>query len=169
MAKTKAATVGAAFSTTIIFPKNDVITDLAEAKRNAKKRSQSINGTLGEKIGAAVEDQHLDRKAFGLACQLEAMDDERLHVTFHSLLHYLDVMGVTKRATAQEEMFSPGETAEPIAKIVDAKSTKGAAGKGKPKDGDNEANLAKIGKGRAVKEKAGEKEPTAEDVFKPLH
>jgi hypothetical protein len=169
MAKSKSVgTVGGAFATTIIFPNPDIVTDLRDQKRNTKKRTTSMNGTLGEKIGTAVEEKHLDRAAFGMACKLDDMDDERLHITFHSLLKYCEDMGVTKRATAQEELFDGGGV-EPEAKIVDAKPAKGAAGKAKPKDGDKEANLAKVGRGRDVKEKAGEKEPSADDVFKPLH
>jgi len=183
MAKPKSGgTVGGAFATTIVFPPPDVVTDLAEAKRNTKKRTQSMNGTLGEKIGKAVEDKHLDRKAFSMACQLDAMDDERLHITFHSLLKYCEDLGVTKRATAQEELFDgTGAAAEPEGKIVDVKPAKpkkdaakdGNGEKPKPKkdgkDADNVTALSRVGRGRQVAEKAGEKEPTAADVFKPLH
>ena len=71
--KPKAGTVGAALETTIIFPPKTLVEELAKAKRDTKKRTQSANGTLGEKIGAAVEDKHLDRKAFSIACQLDAL------------------------------------------------------------------------------------------------
>lgn len=127
MAKEKTSTVGAALKTTIVFTPKSTLEELAKAKRNAKKRSQSINGTLGETIAKAVEEKHLDRKAFGIAMQLEAMDDERLHLTFHNLLHYCEVLGVTKRATAQEEMFVNGEADEPVGTFrdVDEKSPKG--------------------------------------------
>lgn len=108
MAKPKASKVGSLLETTIIFPPKTVVEELAKAKRDTKKRTQSMNGTLGEKIGKAVEEKHLDRKAFSMACQLDAMDDERLHVTYHSLLKYCEDLGVTKRASAQEELFEAG-------------------------------------------------------------
>lgn len=115
--KPKSGTVGAALETTIIFPPKTLVEELAKAKRDTKKRTQSANGTLGEKIGAAVEDKHLDRKAFSMACQLDAMDDERLHITYHSMLKYCEDLGVTKRAMAQEELFDPNATDEPEGKI----------------------------------------------------
>lgn len=144
MAKEKTSTVGGAFKTTIIFTPKSVLDDLAKAKRNAKKRSQSINGTLGETIAKAVEEKHLDRKAFGLAMQLEALDDERLHLTFHNFLHYCEVLGVTKRATAQEEMFTAGETDEPVGTFRDADD---------PKPGKGPKLVAS--EGRATRESAG--------------
>lgn len=107
MAKAKTHTIGAELETTIIFPPKALIEELTKAKRDTKKRTSSMNGTLGEKIKSAVEDKHLDRKAFSIACQLEAMDDERLHVTYHSLLKYCEDNGVTKRALSQEELFDP--------------------------------------------------------------
>lgn len=170
MAKPKAeTTVGSEFETTIIFPHPDVVTDLAEAKRQTKKRTQSANGTLGEKIGKAVEEKHLDRKAFSMACQLDAMDDERLHITFHSLLKYCDDLGVTDRATAQEELFDSDGEAEPTAKVSEAKPKKGAAKADKKPDPkpagkkngkeqtpeEKEALLAKVGRGRDVAETSG--------------
>lgn len=128
MAKEKTSTVGAPLKTTIIFTPKSVLEELAKDKRNAKKRSQSIAGTLGEKIAKAVDEKHLDRKAFGIATQLEAMDDERLHLTVYNLLHYLDVLGIMKRATAQEEMFEPGESSEPVGRFSDEKSDDGGKG-----------------------------------------
>jgi hypothetical protein len=185
MAKSKSeTTVGSEFETTIIFPPKSVVEELAEAKRQTKKRTQSMNGTLGEKIGKAVEEKHLDRKAFSMACQLDAMDDERLHITFHSLLKYCEDLGVTKRATAQEELFEPDGAVEPEAKISDAKPAKGTAGKPskpeKPKKDDKskkngkeqtaaekEALLAKVGRGRDVAETAGKDDSTG--TKPPLH
>jgi len=118
-AKKKASTIGSSLQTTIIFPKKSVLEELAKAKRDTKKRTQSQNGKLGEQIASAVEDHHLDRKAFSIACQLEAMDDERLHITYHSLLKYCEDLGVTKRATAQEELFVEGEKEEPVGTFRD--------------------------------------------------
>lgn len=145
-------TVGAELETTIIFPTKTLIQELAQAKRDIKKRTQSANGTLGEKIGKAVEDNHLDRKAFSLACQLDAMDDERLHITYHSLLKYCEDLGVTKRATAQEELFDGGGD-EPTGKVKDKEDPKPSA------------KVTPIGKAaRSVSESAG-----SNDEFKSTH
>lgn len=135
MAKPKTHTIGEKLETTIIFPPKTLVEELAKARRDTKKRTQAANGTLGEKIGAAVEDKHLDRKGFSIACQLDALDDERLHITYHSLLKYCDDLGVTKRASAQEELFDPNATEEePEGKMngggaeKDAKATPRASG-----------------------------------------
>lgn len=119
MAKEKTSTVGAAHKTTIMMTPKSVLEDLLKETRNAKKRTQSISGKIGEQIAKAVEEKHLDRKAFSIARQLDALDEERLHLTYYNLLYYLDVLGVVKRATAQEEMFEPGEQGEPTGTFRD--------------------------------------------------
>lgn len=136
-------TVGAALETTIIFTPKKTVEELAQAKRDTKKRTQSANGTLGEKIKVAVEEKHLNRKAFSIACQLDAMDDEALHVTYHCLIKYCEDLGVVKRATAQEELFDGGGGDEPEGKIKDKE----------PKD---DGKVTPIGRAaRAVAESAG--------------
>lgn len=92
-------------ATTLILPADTVIQKLAKDKRNAKKRMQSISGEIGQTIGNAVEDKHVDRKALSIACQLDALDEERLHVTYFHLMKYMDDLGIPKRAKAQEEMY----------------------------------------------------------------
>ncbi len=129
MAKEKTSTVSLSHKTTMIFTPKSVLEDLEKAKRNATKRTQSISGTVSEAIGKAVEEKHLDRQAFNDAYAYAQMDDERLHLRFLNFLHYCEVLGVTKRATAQEEMFSAGETAEPVGTFSDPKD-KDEKGKG---------------------------------------
>src|ERR1700761_1727735 len=108
MAK-KNGTVGSVHETALMLTPKNLLDELAKAKRDTKKRTQSISGTLGQKIAEAVENKHLDRKAFSIACQLDALDDEKLHITYHNLLYYMEALGVEKRATAQEEMFNGGD------------------------------------------------------------
>ena len=100
--------VGGVHETTIVMTPKTTLEELAKAKRDTKKRVQSMNGTLGEKIAAAAENKHLDKKAFSMACALDALDDERLHLTYHNLLYYMEAMGIEQRATAQEELFVNG-------------------------------------------------------------
>ena len=94
-----------ATATTLILPPAKKIQDLAKEKRNAKKRMQSISGEIGQSIAKAVEEKHVDRKALSMACALDALDDERLHVTYVHLMEYITFLGIDKRATAQGEMF----------------------------------------------------------------
>lgn len=103
--------------TTLLLPPSSVITSLAKERADTKKRTQSIIGTLGEKIGKAIEEKHVDRKAFSIACQLDRLDDERLHITYVHLLKYCEYLGIAKRALAQADMFEErtapeGETGE---------------------------------------------------------
>lgn len=126
MAKPKVHKVGGELETTIIFTPKTVIEELAKARRDTKKRTQSMSGTLGEKIGKAVEENHLDRKAFSLACQLDSLDDERLHITWHNLLKYAADLGIVKRAAAQEELFDPNASdEEPEGKVVNGDASGG--------------------------------------------
>lgn len=144
--------------TTLVLTPKTVLEELSKARRDTKKRVQSMNGTLGEKIGKAVEEKHLDRKAFGLACQLDALDDERLHVTYFNLLYYMEQMGIEKRATAQEELFVNGGADDEDGED-DAPANGKANGKGRAK----KDNVTPIGKAaRAVTEAAG-------DEFKSTH
>jgi hypothetical protein len=132
--KPKTSKVGSILETTIVFSPKSTVVELAEARRNTKKRVQSQNGTLGNAIAKAVEEKHLNRKAFGIACQLDALDDETLHVVYFNLLHYLDALDVTKRATAQEEMFEAGDMSEPAGTFSDAGDEDEAPVRGKKKN-----------------------------------
>lgn len=129
-------------ATNLLMPAPKVIQDIAKAKRSAKKRTGQINGEVGDMIAKAVENKHLDRKAAGLACQLDAMDDERLGVTYFHLLRYLDDLGIPARAKAQAQMFDAKETGPGM----------------KDKDGEaDEGNVTRIGTAaRKVAERTGE-------------
>ncbi len=116
----KTVKIGSTLETTIIFPKKAVLEELAEAFRQTKKRSRSIAGTYGEKIKDAVENEHLARASFATAMKFDAMDDEKLHIEYFNLMHAFEVLGITKRATAQEEMFVSGEMSEPVGRFSSA-------------------------------------------------
>lgn len=125
-------------ATTLIMPPEKTIQNLAKEKRNAKKRMQSISGEIGQAIGKAVEDKHVDRKALSIAWALDALDDERLHVTYVHLMEYIEHLGIKKRALAQAELF------EDRPKADDAD--------------ESESNVRPIGSAaRKVAEAAGEK------------
>lgn len=142
--------------TTLVLTPKTTLEELAKAKRDTKKRVQSMNGTLGEKIAAATENKHLDKKAFGIACALDQLDDERLHVTYFNLLYYMEALGIEKRATAQEEMFVNGG-GEPSDDGEDGCDDKP---KGRRKKANNVTPIGRAA--RAVVEQAGVE-------FKPTH
>lgn len=135
-------------ATTLLMPAPKVMQDIAKAKRSAKKRTGVINGEVGDMIAKAVENKHLDRKACSIACQLDAMDDERLGVTYFHMLRYFDDLDIPKRAKAQNEMFEAKDTGP------------GLKSNGKDDDGEGEetaGNVTRIGTAaRKVAERAGE-------------
>lgn len=153
MAK-KTQSVGGSHDTTILLAPANIVRDLAEQRRNTKKRVQSQNGTFGQAMAKAVEEKHVNRKAHGIACQLDALDDATLHLVYFNLIYYFDVLGIEKRATQQEELFDAGEMAgEPTGMFSDAEDDekpargkkRGAAKKAKAKNGKGAAT-AKNGK-----------------------
>lgn len=90
-------------ATALIMPTDTVIRKLAKEKRSAKARVGEINGEVVNSIAKAVEDKHVDRKALSIACQLDNLDDERLHVTYFHLLKYIEDLGIKKRAEGHEK------------------------------------------------------------------
>jgi hypothetical protein len=114
-------------------PTNDVI-NLARRRKSAKKQQAELSGTIGEAIAQAVEKKHLDRKAFGLACQLDSLSDEKLAISYYHLLRYIDDLGIPERASAQGNMFEEDagkadETDDGKPRVVAGRDTEEAAGK----------------------------------------
>lgn len=98
-------------ATTLVLPKGKDLAALADTKRIQGKKAASATGVYRQRLGEMVEKGQLDKKAWAIAVGLhEIEDEETLHATYFHLLHYMDELGVTKRATAQEEMFDAGET-----------------------------------------------------------
>jgi hypothetical protein len=137
---------------TLIFPKKTILEELAETKRTTTTRAQAATGKFGAAVKTAVESEHVDRKALGIALKLWAMEDDDLHVTLFHLMDYIKKLGITKRAMAQEEMFEEHKT--DLAAV-------GSAGKkprgGKKADAKADAgNVTQIGAAaRKVAESAG--------------
>lgn len=125
-------------ATTLLMPTTKVVQDLAKERRNSKKKTSLISGELGSSIAKAVESKHLDRKAHSIACQLDAMDDERLAITLPHLMRYIDDLGLVERANKQSQMEFTDESEDD----------------GKP--GEGGGNVRSIGTAaRKVAEKAG--------------
>lgn len=66
--------------------------------RAAKKDVQSINGTFGQAVADAVENQHLHRKAFAHIRQEDTMEPEKLLEYFTMRDYYEDVLGLREKA-----------------------------------------------------------------------
>ena len=95
-------------ATTLLMPDSKTVQALAKSRRSTQKRTREISGEFGNEVGKAVEKKHVDRKALSIACQLNDMSAEKLHVTYFHMLRYLDDLGVPERATAQQELFDQG-------------------------------------------------------------
>ncbi len=102
----KSTETGTTEATTLIFPKKSAWEEMAEAKRQAKKRSSSANGTFSKTVARLVEEEHMDRRAARIVLALDAIEDEEdLHVTVFHIIDGMKKLGILKRAMAQEEMF----------------------------------------------------------------
>lgn len=133
-------------ATILVLPKGKDLAALADTKRIQGKKAASATGVYRQRLGEMVENGQLDKKAWAIAVGLhEIEDEETLHATYFHLLHYMDELGVTKRATAQEEMFDGSETGP------------GPNGKGKGHDDDGAGEGPKHmgGAVRKVAETAG--------------
>jgi hypothetical protein len=130
-----------AMATTLMLPKTKTLTSLLDTKGTQLKRASNATGVYRQAVGTAKEKDHLDTWAWATASKMAEMQDDTLHVRYFHLLHYLEELGVTKRATAQEEMFSAGETGPKL---------------GDEDDGDEHSTTKRIGRAaRQVAEAAG--------------
>ena len=146
---------------TLIFPKKSAWEEAAEAKKQAKKRASSANGSFSKTMSRLVEEDHMDRKAASIVLKLDAIEDpDDLHVVVHHVIDGLKKLGVLKRALAQEELFDEHK--------IDEGAVEGAAPKrrGRPPGGGKKGvaiepdmtNVTHIGDAaaRVVAEAAGE-------------
>jgi hypothetical protein len=160
MARSPATGEGSATeATTLIFPKKSAWEEAAEAKRTAKKRASSANGTFSKVLARLVEEEHVDRRAMRIVLALDAIEDDLdLHVTVYHLIDGLKKLGVLKRAQAQEEMFDNDKIDTATADSVKP-PRKGRKGKGATGDDISAAeggNVTQIGAAaRKVAEAAG--------------
>lgn len=138
-------------SETMLLPPAKKVQDLARRCKSWKKQGAEITGQIGQAIAEAAEKIHLDKKAFSIARQLDAMSEKKLATTYYQLLHFIDVLGIEKRATAQGELGlgeSEGEDED-----EDEEDEEGEAKADRPAAG----NVHHIGgAARQVAERAGE-------------
>jgi hypothetical protein len=72
--------------------------ELLASARSAKNDISEIAGGLGSEIKAAVEKNHLHRKAFRAAIAEDRMEPEKLAEYYEQLDYYRDVLGLLERA-----------------------------------------------------------------------
>lgn len=102
---------------------------LMKSSRQAKNDISEIAGALGSEIKAAVENNHLHRKAFGVIKMADRMEPEKLADFLDSLALYLDMSGLNERASKVQRMaFGPGETEESDDEDEDGNAKLEAAG-----------------------------------------
>ena len=156
----KAPDGGGPEQTTLIFPKKSHWEELQTAKRTAKQRATSANGTFSKVVTRLVDEGHMDRRAARMVLALDAIEDDGdLHVTVFHLIDGLKKLGIMKRAMAQEEMF--GSETDTVRMASDAvKAARADKGKKKgddaPAGGRGGATVSHIGDAaRKVAEAAG--------------
>jgi hypothetical protein len=120
----KAETVNPA--DTMLMPTTNDIVNLDRGKRSARKQVGEINDNFTKRF---AEKKHVDRRAFNIVANLNALSDEQLQITYFHLLRYMDDLEIPKRATAQEEMFEEGaEAGEGKPRVVAGRDTEETAG-----------------------------------------
>lgn len=145
-------------ATTLIFPKKSNWEELAGAKRQAKQRASSANGTYSKTLARLVEEAHMDRRAARIVLALDAIEDEDdLHVTMFHIVDGIKKLGILKRAMAQEEMFSEHKIDDAALTRAAAEGAKSSKRRKKGIGGDElPANVTSIGDAaRKVAEAAG--------------
>jgi hypothetical protein len=154
----RSSTGGGVEATTLIFPKKTDWDSLAEAKRAAKKRASSANGTYSKELARLVEECHMDRRAARIVLTLDAIEEDiDLHVTVFHIIDGMKKLGVLKRAQAQEEMFDSDKI--DTAATDGVKAPRGKKGKGATGDDLSAASGGKVTQigtaARKVAESAG--------------
>lgn len=82
---------------------------LMSSARSATKDVSEKTGWIREKIGHAVENDHLHPKVFSLIRTLDRMEPEKLADYLDCLEHYLDISGLNQRAAQVTRLqFGPG-------------------------------------------------------------
>jgi hypothetical protein len=114
-------------ATTLMFPKKTAWEEAQEAKRTAKKRAASANGTFSKVIARLVDEEHMDRRAARIVLALDAIeDDSDLHVTVFHIIDGMKKLGILKRAMAQEEMFDDNKIDTSATDAVKGRKKRGA-------------------------------------------
>lgn len=73
---------------------------LLSSARSAQADITEIAGGMGEAIAKAVENDHLDRKAFNMVRALDKLEPDRLADVLENFEHYLDISGLNERAAS---------------------------------------------------------------------
>ena len=81
---------------------------LMKSARTAQKDIQEIAGGLGAEIKAAVENNHLHRKAFSVVKAGDKMEPEKLAEFLAHLNFYLEASGLRKRAASAPRLEVEG-------------------------------------------------------------
>lgn len=144
-------------ATTLIFPKKSAWEEAAEAKRTAKKRASSANGTFSKVMSRLVEEEGMDRRAARIVLALDAIEDDiDLHTSIFHVIDGLKKLGILKRAQAQEEMFDANKIDTAAVESIDPPKKRGRPRKGIGGD-ELPDNVTSIGDAaRKVSEAAGE-------------
>lgn len=85
---------------------------LVRRLKSAESDKNEAVSAIGGVISAAVEKDHLDKRAFRLFRQLDRLEDNKLATTLAHFDYYRDIGGLDERAKAQGEMFKRPEAGD---------------------------------------------------------
>ena len=87
---------------------------LLKAAKATTADVRELSGSLGNKIAAAVEHDHLHRKAFSILRTLDRMEPEKLADLWDTLLFYVEISGLEDRIKSAPRMdFGSDEPQDP--------------------------------------------------------
>jgi hypothetical protein len=105
---------------------------LLKTSAGAYKDGRAIAGELGQKIASACEHDNLHRKAFATLRAMDRMSPEKLADYWDSLLYYVDISGIGKRAESAPRLdLSEGDGDENAGQEV-SKTVKNGDGNVRP-------------------------------------
>lgn len=80
--------------------------------RKAKQNITDINTAFGGQVKEAIENKHLDHRAFRIIRGLDRLEPEKLRDTLDNLEHYLDIAGLNERAASAPRLEMEGGEGE---------------------------------------------------------
>ena len=89
----------------IRLPTAGNVSSLMKQAINLEKQTAETSGELGELIKSYKNNKHVDPGAFRVVKAMVRLSDEKLAVRLAHLMHYIKVLNLEERASAQAQMF----------------------------------------------------------------
>lgn len=115
----------------VVVISKEKLNDLLESSRKTAQRVSEISGGLGKKIAAAIENDHLHRKAFNVTKMADNLAPENLVEFLAQMDRYLVISGLRARAAkvGRLPLNDDAKADAAAAKAAGKKKTKAAKAK----------------------------------------